>query len=193
MKLIDKPLTPEDEAALVAAGNIAELVERTLKPALEWSPRAAQGRLDQSVLLSLTYDALVRAARTFKPERGRFLAFCKPFIRFAVIRHWNSEAASQALPASVETTEDFDGSTIRKETAYSEPDTRGIELRDMWSVLEPALKILNRQDRRIVELFYMEGISLAGIARRLGVTRQAVSARHRSALMVLKTHIKSRT
>lgn len=186
--LRDEPLTPEDEARLVAEGKTDELIERTLKPAVEWAPRASQGKIEAGELLSIVYGALVKAARNFVPSKGEFLAFSKPFIRFAIFQHWKDEAGSQPLPGDVETTEDFDGSVIIKEPACVESDAG----RDTWELLQPELQKLSEQNRQIIELYYGENMSFTEIARKWGVSKAAVSMRHQWALRELRSKLASK-
>jgi hypothetical protein len=88
-----EPLSEQDEAqcgVVIQSGLAAsterdaaveKLVMHTMRDAYHYVSRCAHGRLAEDTLFSLCYDALLRAARNFDPEKQRFLPYAKAYLR----------------------------------------------------------------------------------------------------------------
>ena len=175
----DNPLTPDEEARLVASNNLEELVNRTMRPAVNIGHQIARGRLSEGDLISVVYLALRDSARNFDPARPtRFLAFAKPSIRYGIFRELKSRRS--IVPDTViyqETVQDFDEKPIPKEVEYANPDTDGIELRSKYEAIQPALKKLSQQEQKILQLSYVDNLNGQQLANIFGVSRSAIQRR----------------
>lgn len=170
----DRSLSREDEIRFSTENKFDELVERTMRYAVNLGHQIARGRLSEGDLISVVYVALTAAARNYDPARQRFSTFAKAHIRFAVFKEIISRRS--AIPEDPEIILDFDGKPIPKELEYVSPDVDGIDCRDRWALLEGAIAKLSLHDQEILSLS-REGHSGAEIGRRVNLSRSAIQRR----------------
>lgn len=101
MKLLDslppEALSAAEEDALAIRiqktkqeDDINKLVLHNMKEGFLYAKRVCRGHIADDELFSLTYSALVRNAKRFRPGMIRFFAFCKAGIRGALSRYWKT-------------------------------------------------------------------------------------------------------
>lgn len=193
------------EAALakrIARGDeeaIGELVMANMREAMLYA-RAVSRNVDDGLLMSICYEALVRNAKRFNPRLQRFLAFAKAGLRGAFYRHYNKEQAVLAPLVSVDAYKEPDddddaykaSSMVMSQTAQPEFDL--IFTRDRWSVVEPILKThCSEQEQMVLTLTYISGFNFQETGNLLGISRSAVHRTHVRAIKKIREELGSKT
>jgi RNA polymerase sigma factor (sigma-70 family) len=173
-----------------------------------------RGKLKADEALSLSYEALTIATRTFDPAKLDFFAYSKPFLRGYVSKSWerdmvvkNSHKAHpdyhekpmrlvrDALdcPTSDSDWDPFVPVTYRPplEPDFVPPEYELINIKERWAVVQPLLRILSEQERTILRLHYEGGFTCEDIARLLvpKVTKQAIHIAYDRALRKLRNNL----
>jgi RNA polymerase sigma factor (sigma-70 family) len=151
------------------------------------------GAMEREDLVSWGLIGLVQAARVWDPGRGAFSTIaCKAIERMivrGVRREWKPEQAAATVSLddliAGEQTASHQERLVDRITAAR--DLEG-ELLDgeMRTAVRSAVAELPASHRRLVERRYYEEVPVARLAEELGVSRQGLHARQRTALRQLR-------
>lgn len=185
------------------------LVMHAMKEAFFYARRCCRQRLPDDEIFSLSYDALCRAAKNFKPGRLRFFSYAKIYVRGAICKTWKSKDVVKnssshetlAITDHYDWTHDPEGDYLSHDCYLSrmqgnpkklapdseDPDFPGIHSREVWHMIEPVLKSrLSARERRVLEMKYNRGMNFREIGDALGVSRSATQATHSAAIEKLR-------
>lgn len=204
-------LTREQELTASAEA----LVLHSLRRAVPYAITVSRGGLREDEALSLCYEALMNATKTFDPKQLPFFNYSKPFLRGYVIKNWNrGEVVKNAFKARSE----FDEWKPKKKTTLADerhveeqdweanipvcehktieslptmPEFEAIDLRERWVIVEPLLRLLTEQERVIIRLRNEGGFTCDDIARLLvpEVTKQAIHIAYDRALRKIRNSL----
>lgn len=160
-----------------------------------WQSRNPQ--VEESDLLQEGLIALHEALASYDVEKGAgFLSWLAWGVNVRMRRHCIRMARTVRVPdakfgrvpvhcVSLNVPLHEDGAAeIIDALPQPEPERREAE-HDLKTALAAAVEKLTPQQRRVIHLYFFEGLSLRAIAARLGVTMQAVFMRKRDALSKL--------
>jgi RNA polymerase sigma factor (sigma-70 family) len=206
-------LTTEQENKLAVRGTPAahnKLVMHAMRDALKYTKRVSRDEIPDEQLMSLCYDALMHAAKRFKPNWARFFAYAKADLRGVVSEHFGSlKVVKKGLVLSRDALNDEcrhtsrgdwrpeNGDNIKDVEAYTgeweDPDFKTIKLHEQWALVEPLIRNhLSEREFMIVDLHYRCGWTLAQIGKKLGVTCEAIRHIRCRALKRIRNKLLSR-
>jgi RNA polymerase sigma factor (sigma-70 family) len=204
------PLSPEDELALarrMRAGDAAArevFITRHLLYALKLGRRFCASRLPVDETTSAANEALMTAVDRFDPERGfQFRSFLVPYVRAAIARCWRSRAPVDfkkgTPPVEVPldaVSEEVRGQSNSRHTPTELVEPSFIEQNDHDGFLRGELAACSEEmtprERNIIRLHYVEGLNLAEIGKRIGLSRERVRQLHDHILRGLKARLGER-
>jgi RNA polymerase sigma factor (sigma-70 family) len=137
-------------------------------PALLGHVRAFAHDLGDTACEDICENAVERAVRKidlFDPSRGSFASWTRSMVRYAAADYRRDHERLQ----------EFDEGT-RMAPAVAEP--RAEITPDVHAALTDAVRSLRPADQAILALRDAEGLSVAAVASRLGITEDAVRQRH---------------
>lgn len=195
-------LTREQETALFTearAGNTDSrefLIKNHLLFAAREARRMTKGKLPDNDVVSAANHALMKAFERFDHTLGnRFTSYLKPFIRGEIATLWKS-LSTVTVPAGFvrETPLRELSQPVELDTAVSphkvaERDEHWAHLQD---ILEQCKGALTPREQSLLGLIYTDGLNFSEVARKMGISRQAISVKHRDALEKLKLAFKRR-
>ena len=160
------------------------LIERHLPLVRSIARRYAGGDEPLEDLAQVGAIGLIKAADRFDAGRGvAFGAFAAPFIAGEIRHHLRDRCAPVRVPRRLQA-EGIRVTAVELEQADApQADPMG-EARDRLA-LGAALRSLAPTERRVVALRYVEDLSQAQIARRVGLSQVHVSRTLRAALLRL--------
>ena len=166
-------LNPTDEELLERVGRrdhdaFEALYKRYSRSVLGLALRRLGDRGRAEDALQETFTAIWRAARTYKPERGK----AAPWL-FAVARNSISDRGRARREPPAEAPDE--------PTVEAGPDERAEQSWLSWRV-HGALETLPANERELIELAYWSGLSQSEIAALVGIPLGTVKTRTRSAL-----------
>jgi len=166
-------LNPTDEELLERVGRrdhdaFEALYKRYSRSVLGLALRRLGDRGRAEDALQETFTAIWRAARTYKPERGK----AAPWL-FAVARNSISDRGRARREPPAEAPDE--------PTMEAGPDERAEQSWLSWRV-HGALETLPDHERELIELAYWSGLSQSEIAALVGIPLGTVKTRTRSAL-----------
>lgn len=178
-------LTLSEEKEFVEAGDLASLIEYTLREAFYYGKGCYQGKsLKDGIVLSAAYDALTSAAKRFDPNWGlRFFAYAKADLRGALCKaHRADDTVNEVRVLWRDDKEDEEEENNYVPTRagqlppWSEaPDYQAIFVKEEWAQIKPVLEqVLDARERMIIELNFIGGLNLREIADLVGVTRSDI-------------------
>ncbi len=203
-------LTLEEEKALLAKEEKADLILAHMREAFLYVRRCCRDKLPQDEIFSLCYKALVQAAANYKPYPGspRFFGYCKVYLRGEISREWKRKDIVRNSSGHAETLEleefgDDSGCPevmpARPKKAAAtilptvEPDWEGVFSKDLIAALEPAIRgRLTNQEQLVLAMHYSQDLNFSEIGRLLGVSRAASQSTHGSALKKLRCALTAR-
>lgn len=161
---------------------IEALVLGHMRDAFFYARRCCRAQFPDDDIYSFVYRALSRSVLNFQPDRQRFFAYSKPYIRGQIFREWRKldvvkHSSLHELPGVGDEDEDLDSS---EET--TPPEFGGIDVREKMKIIGPLLGRLNAREREVLVLHYDKGLNFAEIAIRRGVSRAAIHSTHSRAL-----------
>src|SRR5581483_5355197 len=164
---------PTDEELLERVGRrdhdaFEALYKRYSRSVLGLALRRLGDRGRAEDALQETFTAIWRAARTYKPERGK----AAPWL-FAVARNSISDRGRARREPPAEAPDE--------PTMEAGPDERAEQSWLSWRV-HGALETLPDHERELIELAYWSGLSQSEIAALVGIPLGTVKTRTRSAL-----------
>lgn len=205
--LPDKKLTTSEENALAKRGTPAahnKLVMHNMREAVKYTKRVCGSEIPDEQLLSICYEAMMKAARRFKPHWARFFAFSKAHLRGALKEHFGEQKVMKRgtvisrdvlmenLALSLNHHADAGGLDVEQLTGeIVEPDFKSMKLREQWELVAPLLKVgmLSEREAMILNLFYVSGFTFADIGKKLGVTCEAIRHVHGKALRKIRNKL----
>jgi RNA polymerase sigma factor (sigma-70 family) len=206
-----EPLSEQDEAKCgviiqsgLAAGTerdaaIEKLVTHTMRDAYHYASRCAHGRLAEDTIFSLCYDALLRAARNFDPEKQRFLPYAKAYLRGLVSakfvqadslrKHFccTGEVVSEGPLSTGD-----EGGITANEGPPVDPDWDNINSAELREKILPYLRRLSPQERLVLDLKYWGGFTFEDIGRLTRSSKSAAWGTHVRALRKLRKLMSAR-
>ena len=158
---------------------------------------AFSGRADVETddLINSGYLALAEAVKTFKAEKGTaFTTWFTLFLKTAFLEvyglraHKNDplhDAASFDAPIVDSSGKDITLSDAvadpRGEAAIADQEER-VFIEQLHDALEKAMEVLKPEEREVLQMRYYDGSTEEETSRRLGISKNSVSARERKAL-----------
>lgn len=152
--------------------------------AIDWVPRSVRSRARRIEAASAAAEARLGRSPTdaeLADELG---------IDESELRSWLTQISRIGLVALDELLGETDRPrqvTMADFTAASQPDPPALyEVEEMRSALSGALRSLGERERRVVLLYYFEGLTLAQIGDVLGVSESRVCQIHTKAMLSLR-------
>ena len=159
------------------------LIERHLPLVRSIARRYAGGEEPLEDLVQVGAIGLIKAADRFDAGRGvAFAAFAAPFIRGEIRHHLRDRAAPVRVPRRLQA-EGVRVTAVELGEAGGHTDPTG-RTQDRLA-LGAALRSLRPNERRVVQLRFVEDLSQAQIASRIGLSQVNVSRILRAALLRL--------
>lgn len=191
-------LTREQETELFTKTRAGDTVSRDflirnhLLFAAREARRMTKGKLPDNDVVSAANIALMKAFERFNHKLGnRFTSYLKPFIRGEVAALWKS--LSTVSGPKPEPPQDY---VTKPPQVPTEDPHSEIERDEHWAhlqgILEKCKSALTVKERELLGLIYTDGLNFTEVARKLGISRQAISVKHRDALTKLKLAFKRR-
>lgn len=169
----DQALTAEQEAKLSERGKHGDLAVANMYQAVLYANTCCGGKIeDQGELVSLCYDAMTKAAENFTPEKGRFFAFAKPRIRGALLRYWNTTAATVR---NAETLGGYEEAQDDGEVDELELDRMEIRER-LAQVNEIVATRCTDRERAIMHMIFSLNFTYAEVGKMFDISRAAAQA-----------------
>ena len=197
-------LTAAQERSL-AKRNKTKLVLHTMREAFVYAKQCCRGGLPDDDIYSLSYAALVSAARRYKPAKGRFFAYAKVFVRGQISREWrnldtvkNSSMNSDPAPSPIQhvllhTHEENETDIPLISENSVEPEFGMIDLRERLALIEPIIREkLTKREQQIIELRYKSGFNFTKIGDLFGLSRQWMEKEHRGAIQKIHNELARR-
>lgn len=152
-------LTRAQEVESIGSPEI--LVLHSMREAFYYAKRCCRGGLLDDEIYSACYDALCKAAKNFKPDKIRFFAYAKPYVRGALSTAWRGKDIVKGTKNAMELTEcpvdsedileKYEGAegltsilSVPKKMKYTaptcDPEIESIQLREEWRLVEPLIK-----------------------------------------------------
>lgn len=188
---VEKLTTDEENAhANASTDNSREaLILYNLREAFFYSKSSCSTRgLSDGEILSACYDALTAAARRFKPNQIRFLAYAKADIRGSIYRAFRSLEVVKKVRGHEPLPEPSDGDAedqppvelVPRPTKSAgdqltqAPEFDQIYTTEEWAQIQPLfVKVLNDKERMILELNFRGGLNLQQIGDLLNNTSRS--------------------
>jgi RNA polymerase sigma factor for flagellar operon FliA len=155
--------------------------------AMDWVPRSVRSRARRIELASASAEARLGRAPSdaeLADELG---------IEEAELRAWLLQISRMGLVALDELLSESDRTrqtTIADLTAANQPDPPALyEVEEMRKALSGAVASLGERERRVVLLYYFEGLTLAQIGDVLGVSESRVCQIHTKAMLQLRSRL----
>lgn len=204
-------LTPEQEGAL--AGDAPTLALHNMREAFAYAKKCCRGMLSDDEIYSSIYESLCAAAKNFKPNRIRFFAYAKPYIRGGLSLVWKSKDVVKrgknmamthidlyASASTVEHHEDADGLTgiLHREKnppipPSTEPDIESVQLREEYALIQPLMKsMLTDKEQTVIAFRYKSGMTFERIGKLLDTSRADIQLTHARALKKLRSGARSK-
>jgi RNA polymerase sigma-B factor len=166
----------------------SQLIERHL-PLVRSIARRYAGEEPLDDLAQVGAIGLIKAADRYDAARNvAFAAFAAPFIAGEIRHHLRDRAAPVRVPRRLQA-EGVRVTTVELDEAGGESDPMA-QAHDRLA-LGAALRALQPSERRIVALRFVEDLSQAQIARRIGLSQVHVSRTLRGALLRLHEQLAS--
>jgi RNA polymerase sigma-B factor len=164
------------------------LIERHLPLVRSIARRYAGGGEPLEDLAQVGAIGLIKAADRFDEARGvAFAAYAAPFVAGEIRHHLRDRCAPVRVPRRLQA-EGVRVTAVELEQADGpQPDPMG-EAHDRVA-LGAALRALAPTERRVVQLRYLEDLTQAQIARRIGRSQVHVSRTLRAALLRLQEQL----
>jgi RNA polymerase sigma factor (sigma-70 family) len=164
-----------------------KLVMNNLPRAVDYMRRICRGARSTGEMVSMSYQALVRAAENFRSQGKSFFHYSKAYLRGEVAREWERQqvvrnAGSAAL---IEFSEES-LAEAHETTFFDELDFQSIETREEALSLKRCLRRLTPYERQVIRLHYIEGKTFQDIGTMMKVGRSAVQATHAKAVLKMR-------
>lgn len=193
-------LTREQETELFTQARAGDekarefLIKNHLLFAAREARRLTKGRLPDNDVVSAANMALMKAFERFNHRLGnRFTSYLKPFIRGEVATLWKNLSTVPVPADKKESPAGFDPKPLS--LATEDPHAE-VERDEHWThlqkVLDECKSALTPKEQSLLTLIYTDGLNFAEVARKMGISRQAISVKHRDAIEKLKTAFKRR-
>lgn len=151
--------------------------------------------------------------------KSRFFGYAKPYLRGEAFKEMQSNLkdfgffqvlditdSSEGLVTAQDNDAHVTSSSIRAKLDTSpsgqsyyyaegniipivEPDYDGMDIRERWDTIKPVLKVLNENERMVLDLHYWGGFNFQKIGNMVGLTRSAIQYTHSCALKKIKAHL----
>lgn len=185
-------LTLEEEQALIRDGSPEareKLIVGTMYFACAYAQRVCSGNLDGEDIFSACYDALSAACKNFNAGQQNFLAYAKPYIRGTVFKAWKSKDVIKHTMTFQLAPGDSLDDVISPDT--EEFDYEGIHRREIMDMLQPVMKkFLTEQERMVIELHDMGGMTFKDIGTTMDYSRSRAQQIYDAAVKKLRRHLK---
>jgi RNA polymerase sigma-B factor len=163
------------------------LIERHL-PLVRSIARRYEGEEPLDDLAQVGAIGLIKAADRFDAARGiPFAAYAAPFVAGEIRHHLRDRAAPVRVPRRLQA-EGVRVTAVELDQADGPHSDPMVEARDRVA-LGSALRSLHPNERRVVQLRFVEDLSQAQIARRIGHSQVHVSRTLRTALLRLQEQL----
>lgn len=201
-------LTQEQESQLI--GDAPTLALHNMREAFVYAKRCCRGMLSDDEVYSSIYESLYAAAKNFKPNRIRFFAYAKPYIRGGLSLVWKSKDVVKRgkhiafqpdqEANTIENTEDADGITgaLHRERniplpPLTEPDIEAVQVREEYALIQPLMKsMLTDKEQTVIAFRYKSGMTFERIGKLLDTSRADIQLTHARALKKLRSGARSK-
>jgi RNA polymerase sigma factor (sigma-70 family) len=173
----------KDKGGYVGKRRPTTLVEDYLPIAYGVASSVYSKGLDWDELLSVATLGLVEAAGKFDPEKGNsFASIAKPYA-IGYLKNYLNPERNGMMNISVQAMWEVDNASVN--SGVSESDKR--------LILSGAVEQLTKRQKFVIDQIYRVGHTQQTLAKRLGVSQQAVSRTHDRAIVSLRQHIENIT
>ena len=141
--------------------------------------------VDPGELLGAAWDGYRQAQIKYDPSYGvAFDTYASKRMRGAVLDFWRqrSESRKKNKPKILTNITTDEGETLFDTNLSADPLFKNVEDRE---VVDRLLAFVNKLERRVLRMYYLDGMLLDGIAERLGCTASNVSRIKTRALGVI--------
>jgi RNA polymerase sigma factor (sigma-70 family) len=204
-----------NEIAQGSEDALVKLVMANMHEALRYTQRVCRDRIDEPTRASLCYQEMTMSGRRFRAGRIRFFAFAKAGLRgrlktyyrtLSAVRHVNEVVSSDGLEDmrwpngrvskrisqhSLAPEDDHESSFREMITGEVEvPNMEALLAKDHWEQIRKRLhSSLSEQQWMILDLTYKGDLNFPQIGKLLGLTRSAIHASHKKAILKLRAAI----
>lgn len=201
-------LTPEQESQLI--GDAPTLALHNMREAFFYAKKCCRGMLSDDEIYSSIYESLCAAAKNFKPNRIRFFAYAKPYIRGGLSLVWKSKdvvkrGKNEIVPEfeAPEGAQDWEGSDgitgmfVREKQPKlhpsTEPDIESVQVREEYALIQPLMKsMLTDKEQTVIAFRYKSGMTFERIGKLLDTSRADIQLTHARALKKLRSGARSK-
>ncbi len=197
-------LTGAEENYLASKGTSgakSKLILHNINEAKAYAYKCAKGAVPQDELLSLCYDALSKAAKNFKPNRVRFFAYAKVYVRREISAWWVQQdvvkyaslhetpiGETDHRPALDEDAEDYS-----REAEPTSFEFDAVHFRELMGLILPIIKTkLTKMEQMAIDLYYNGSMGFDEIGEILGRTRQRAQSIHQEGLKKIRHELINR-
>lgn len=189
------PLTPAQEQEFASGSDREGLILGSMRFAFAYLRTISKAREKDDTLISLTYEALVKAAKNFKPGMQRFIPYAKPYLRGALFAYWKQNIfhPDQSMAPFAQDVDDDCGVEVPPRilprlTEVAQPLIDSIHFKLVWEDIGPWVsKLLTDREREVINLIYNHNLSVPEVQVRLKVkNRQAIHSTLKRAFKKLR-------
>lgn len=170
-----------------------QLVLHTMREAFRYGKSISRGKFPDDEVFSLCFEALKKAAKKFRPRKGRFFHFAKHYVHGVVCRTWETRdvVKSSSQHETEETTKEASGIDGEQrgliapgyvhpnedppepmESKFHEPAFSEMHTKERWALIEPIIEeVLSDNERMVISLRIKSGFNLQEIADMLSISR----------------------
>lgn len=173
------------ELALLKKNKKTEVVLASMREAVLYGRTCCGGKLDDSELVSLCYEALQKTVTLFDAKRGlRFFSFSKPRIRGAILRHFNNtstvrnaECISLQVAEGHEEEAENMYAAMEHYEVYDDFNFDLVNFRERWSEIHRyVMRTCSDRDCTIMFLVFSLDFTFDQAGKVFGITRSATQA-----------------
>lgn len=142
-------------------------------------------------IIAVGLVGLVKAARTFDPQKGKFSTYAGRCIRNEILmllrqrRRDRERCISLEEPLSI----DVEGNSFLIKEKLADSEAMSSERVDALTDLRQALRKLPLRDQEILRLIFVEGLTEKRTGLKLGISQSHVNRRKKGALCFLKSEM----
>lgn len=202
-----KPLTPEKEAELLRKMQLehdeaarTQLIEHNLRLVAHIVKKYYASSAEQDDLISIGTIGLIKAVRTFRPDKNiRLATYASKCIQNELLMHFRQKrksAGELSLSDALETDGDGNALSLQDVICCEDDGLSAVEEHDRYNAMHQALtSCLSPREREIIRLRYGLGIPAPlpqrEIAKRMGISRSYVSRIEKRALEKMRVALGS--
>ena len=150
-----------------------------LAEAVPYARTCCSGQIENDELTSICYETMQKCAKRYDPKKGKFFAFCKPRIRGALLRYWNTTGAVVRNADCVPILADCEDHEVGPPTeeCVAEPDFERIDFHERWGQVSQFMaEHCTDRERALVQLVFSMNFTFEQAGERFDISRAAAQA-----------------